>query len=218
MALPLNAQGSIKVDLAAMIRFKNQLPLSSRSVWNDKHLITIFLQRLSPAECLKVENVLDTNYLSKLTRTWAEFRDVCQKQVTLYRLKHPVIHTATAAAAVRTPGAYCFDCDQNHSGKDCAIVRAIVATNPEYKAVLFAKKPDPIKIRFPEHTLIVSKGFALIFHAAKSSGLHDRSKSYTGRGRGRDTRGGRGRGRSATASIANDNLAHTEDDTTSTDI
>ena len=75
MALQLNAQASIEVDLAAMIRFKNQLPLSSCSVWNDSHLI----ERLSLAECLEVKNVLNTNYTSKLGRTWAEFRDVCQK-------------------------------------------------------------------------------------------------------------------------------------------
>ena len=56
------------------------------------------------------------------------------------------IGLATAAAAVRTPCAYCFGCDQNHPGKDCALVQATVATNPEYKAVLFAKRPDPLKL------------------------------------------------------------------------
>lgn len=219
MKLPLNPIGSISIDLAGMIRFKNLLPEVCRAAWNDFRLIKEFLNRLNPAERAKVETTMDIQYPHKLTRTWAQFCVICREQVELYRLSHPVTPAATASAAIRTTGPYCFGCDQQHSGKDCPIVLRIVAAHPEYAGVLHAKRPTPMKIKFTEHTVLVAKGFALVFQS-RPTGTNDRpAQQAPGRGRGRDQRPGRGRGRHASASAATDdtyaNLDTIDDDESS---
>jgi hypothetical protein len=120
MKLPLNSIGSISIDLAGMIRYKNLLPDVCRAAWNDFRLIQEFLNRLNPAERAKVETTLDIKHPHKLTRTWEQFYVICQEQVELYRLSHPVTPAATACG---------FGCDQQHSGKDCPIVLRIVAAH-----------------------------------------------------------------------------------------
>ena len=118
MKMPLNPLGSISIDLAGMIRFKNLLPVVCAAAWNDFRLIKEFLLRLNPAERAKVGTTLDIQHPDKFLRAWAQFTIICNQQVLLYRLNHPTTPNAIEASAVRTFGPYCFGCNQPHSGKD----------------------------------------------------------------------------------------------------
>ena len=80
--------------------------------------------------------------------------------------------------------------------------------------MLFAKRSDPVCIKYLGHTLVVSKDFAFVFNSTKSSGADRFAPRGAGRGRGRDNERGRERGRHAAAvnaAITNVNKSNYDD-------
>ena len=131
--------------------------------------------------------------------------------MNIFRLANPVTAIAASAKSVETSktfGEFCFGCNQAHDPTKCPIVAAIVASHPQYRRVINAKRSDPMRIPQDGYTLLVPPGFVLVFNNSQKktdNPLRPRSDQ-----RGRSGRGGRGRGRSAVAAAAQyDNTAET---------
>ena len=213
MQLPFNPAGSIQDDLTNTILLKHQLPPSHRGTWSDFRTTKRFHDRLRAAERAAVDVKMNVSHPNVLQRTWVQYEEACQQQVTIYRIGNPLNAVAASAKtddSSKATGDYCFGCNQEHDPTKCGIVAAIVAAHPQYKRVLRAKRKDPMQIPVDGYTLLVSPGFAPVFNMAprRTENTTQRPRHDQARGRGRGGRGGRGgraRGRSAVANaVAND--------------
>ena len=100
---------------------------------------------------------MNINHPDQLLRKWEQYSLVVTHLTS-------IAASAKSVETLKIFGEFCFGCNQAHDPTKCSFVAAIVASHPQYRRVINAKRTDPMRIPQDGYTLLVPPVFALVIN------------------------------------------------------